>query len=82
MWFGGERGVWGRGKGYFYLEEVFRRAVDLLEGLLARFGDGLHLVSLDFFPFGGWLVCLLCWCRERVGSGCGEGKLDALTSRW
>jgi len=27
---------------YFYLEEVFRRAIDLLEALLARIWDGLH----------------------------------------
>ncbi len=27
---------------YFDLEEVFGRAVDLLEGLLARVGHGLH----------------------------------------
>jgi hypothetical protein len=31
------------GKGtYFYLEEIFRRAIDLLEALLARIWDGLH----------------------------------------
>lgn len=39
------RGEGPRGSGrvtYFYLEEVLRRAVDLLEALLARIWHGLH----------------------------------------
>lgn len=36
----------GRDGADFDFEEVFRRSVDLVEGLLAGFGDGLHFLWL------------------------------------
>lgn len=63
----------GRGEGgvYFYLEEVFRRTVDLLEGLLAGFRDGLHFQCLPLLRFGfkwvgGGLVVGDKWERKSV----------------
>jgi len=48
----GEEGIGGRGaeerEAYLYLEEVLRRAVDLLEALLSRIRHSLHLANVPF----------------------------------
>lgn len=74
----------GEGEGYFYLEEVFRRAVNLLEGLLAGFRDGLHFRSLVYSLRGlviRWCVMSVSVGVERV-VGWMRGSSMRFTSRW